>query len=51
MIGALQKLYPLDKFFLALFAHIARDEETRFRTLAKEKLLRRLELPDPRPDL
>ncbi|KAH7330188.1 cytochrome P450, partial [Rhexocercosporidium sp. MPI-PUGE-AT-0058] len=51
ILGLMQKFYPLDKIFLAFFAHYARDEEMRFRTLIREKLLQRLELPDPRPDI
>ncbi|KAH9218486.1 cytochrome P450 [Leptodontidium sp. 2 PMI_412] len=51
ILGLMQKFYPLNKIFLAFFAHYARDEEMRFRTLIREKLLSRLELPDPRPDI
>ncbi|KAJ5047261.1 uncharacterized protein L3040_003098 [Drepanopeziza brunnea f. sp. 'multigermtubi'] len=50
ILGIMQKFHPLDKIFLAIFARIARKDETMFRTLTREKLLKRLELPDPRPD-
>ncbi|PBP24706.1 toxin biosynthesis cytochrome P450 monooxygenase [Diplocarpon rosae] len=49
-LGVMQKFYPIDKIFLALFARIARREEVKYRTLTREKLLRRLALPDTRPD-
>ncbi|KAK0115298.1 hypothetical protein ONS96_013757 [Cadophora gregata f. sp. sojae] len=51
LLGLLQKFWPLDKIVLTLFARYAREEETKFRTMMTEKLLRRLELPDPRPDI
>ncbi|PVH87312.1 cytochrome P450 [Cadophora sp. DSE1049] len=51
ILGLLQKFWPLDRIVLTLFARYARDEEMKFRMMMTEKLLSRLGLPDPRPDI